>query len=109
MLGQNPSHSKLCLTYGVLQKRTKIVAIHIKNHLIALRKMFCTLDNKVSVLSVNSTRSLLHLTFGNVSPCTELGYLLACPDYGVADTSLFEAQDQLLQRLSIVPETFYSE
>lgn len=35
--------------------------------------------------------------------------MLAHPDYGVTDASLFEARDILLQRLTEVPETFYTE
>jgi hypothetical protein len=56
MLAHNPSCSELHLTFGVLQKHASMAATHIRNHLITFGKMFRTLDDNTSLLSVNSTR-----------------------------------------------------
>jgi hypothetical protein len=101
MLAQNSSRSKLCLAFGVLQKIVGKADIHIHNHLITFRKVFHTMDNNMSILSLNFLEKCL--------ACTDLGHILAQLDYTVSKSSLISTRDHLVKHVLSLPSVFYTQ
>ncbi|KAG6905907.1 hypothetical protein DXG01_016987 [Tephrocybe rancida] len=90
--------TEILLAWMVLQHRTVVVALHIKNYFKSFDRIFRHPEDLESMSSHNLTVSSICLAFGRYSPRTELRGLLNRPDYHVnEDHVLYVAQQELLQ------------
>ena len=80
LLASHTSQTEILATYCVLQHHTTVASKHLIQEINALMRMYRN-DDQMSVGSYESTRASLRSIFGNGLARTEVGKLLARPEY----------------------------